>query len=963
MSADRIHRRRLLLSVFLVLACVLLLKKALIPTHADHAQQARAALQRGDFDTACEQADQAVRQRPSDIDSIAVGAEAAEKAGQLALAIEFLKWLPTRFDNSVTQQLWLRKAGLQERLGRISNARCTLETVVQHVPDDAACRRRLARLLSGYGYRFEALRHAEILLRNRQALLTDLVLLGKNGRSLSGRDQLQRTHSLNPDDEMSTIGLLQLAVDHRDAADAEALLTQAEVQTSSPSPEMLRRTLLFEMAMSRSDALRGDIGGLLRQLHQQAAEHPDTWLVTAEWARQHDRPVLQRRCLIETLQRDCWNRRAIHALAAMMKPTDPKTTEKLINLERTLSDIALLARRISVNPHNDSAITAIAAKLNSIGRHQEAQTWAGIQLRLREGSRSGKETISTQVPETPWRHPVEDLTDELRTPLAATDFHSDVELPLPAPLDELLLEDSAAAVGIRFRYDNGAAMDQEGLRMHQWTGGGVAAVDIDHDAWPDLYFTQGGDLLSPTHSQSLSDELFRNRRGAIFDPIARVAGIRETSFGQGVAAGDVNHDGFEDLYVANVGMNRLLINQGDGTFQAFDVSVGGSVWTTSVAIADLNGNGTQDLYDVNYLCGPDVFTATCDHDGYQRVCGPTDFSAEPDQRLLSDGTGVYIAADNLIDPAADDGRGMGLVISDLNGSGRNQVYVANDESANHLYAANSHGREFAETAMASGLAFDHYGQAQGSMGIALGDVDHNGLPDLFVTNYYAEPNTLYSQVQPSVFVDAAASARLASPGYGMLGFGCQLPDVDGDGDLDLVVINGHVDDFSHKRHPWRMRPQLFRNDGFGRYTETNPQSSFFQTPTLGRSVALIDWNRDGRCDFAVSQLDGPSALVTNETPTMAAPVQVSLVGVSAARMPIGGSIVVETSGTRQTGWVTAGDGYQCSNERLIRLFCDGPGIPQAEVRWPGNIRQNVVLLQPGLNTIIEGRPAAYSVPK
>jgi len=217
-----------------------------------------------------------------------------------------------------------------------------------------------------------------------------------------------------------------------------------------------------------------------------------------------------------------------------------------------------------------------------------------------------------------------------------------------------------------------------------------------------------------------------------------------------------------------------------------------------------------------------------------------------------------------------------------------------------------------------GLAFDRDGAAQACMGVAAGDADQDGLLDLFITNYFRESNTLYQQ-QGGMFVDATRPAGLREASFSWLGFGTQFLDADLDGLLDLVITNGHVDDYSKVGQPFEMPPQLFRNRGQAHFQELASQDLglYFQQRYRGRGLARLDWNRDGREDFVVSHLDAPVALLTNQTKQHGNHLAVQLVGTASSRDAIGSRVTVTSGDNSWTAQLTAGDGYQASNQRQL----------------------------------------------
>jgi hypothetical protein len=293
-----------------------------------------------------------------------------------------------------------------------------------------------------------------------------------------------------------------------------------------------------------------------------------------------------------------------------------------------------------------------------------------------------------------------------------------------------------------------------------------------------------------------------------------------------------------------------------------------------------------------------------------------------------------------------DGKGLGIVAADFDGAGRLNLFVANDAAANFYFvnqtAAPGEDISLSNRALITGLAYSGEGLPQACMGVAADDADGDEQLDLFVTNFYDQSNTLYLRQPGDLFVDATREANLRTPSFHLLGFGTQFLDGDLDGWPDLVITNGHVLDHSHKGIPYAMRPQYMRNRGSGRFEEISASSlgAFFQREFLGRGLARLDWNRDGREDFVVSHINAPAALVTNQTVGAGHFLAVQLRGVTSNRDAIGATVRLQVAGRVLCRQLTAGDGYQASNQRqLIFGLGDGQQIGALTVRWPSGIEQ------------------------
>jgi hypothetical protein len=485
--------------------------------------------------------------------------------------------------------------------------------------------------------------------------------------------------------------------------------------------------------------------------------------------------------------------------------------------------------------------------------------------------------------------------------------------------------------------------------MYEFSGGGVAACDLDLDGWCELYFTQGCDWPPAASRTNHLDRLMRQTGTGRFIEVTSAARITEPGFSQGLATGDYDNDGFPDLYIANIGGNRLFRNLGDGTFEDATSCQPSDPerWTTSVAVADLNGDTWPDIYAANYLEGPDLFERLCQHkDGIARMCAPFDFPGSQDQFLLNQGDGTFRDATSEAGFVVPHGKGLGVLVADFEQRGRLEVFVANDLVPNFYFSNQTAERgaapHFAERGLLNGVAFNAAGQAQGCMGIAADDLNGDQRLDLLVTNFYMEPNVLYLQESAGGFRDATQASGLVGPSLTVLGFGTQSVDADLDGRRDLLVTNGHVDDHRAYGQPYGMPAQVFRGFGDGRFAELPAATvgPFFGEQRLGRGMARLDWNRDGREDVAISHLESPAALLTNTSTNTGHALALHLRGVNGDRDAIGARVSVTTPAGRQTRQITAGDGYQANNQRQL-VFGLGTAREAAtiEIDWPSGHRQ------------------------
>ncbi|MEM0925806.1 MAG: CRTAC1 family protein, partial [Planctomycetota bacterium] len=502
----------------------------------------------------------------------------------------------------------------------------------------------------------------------------------------------------------------------------------------------------------------------------------------------------------------------------------------------------------------------------------------------------------------------------------------------------------SVARGLKYFGRTGDDLDQPGIMLYETLGCGGGTLDFDRDGWQDIYLAAAGGM--PPERDSQPNELFRNMKGQ-FVPIGAVSGVADTGFGQGVCVGDLNSDGFPDLLVLNYGPNRLYLNQGDGRFRdASDLLPPEPYdeWSTCAAMADLNGNGLTDIFIVNYCAGLGPVIQPCQG----RSCSPMVFSACEDRIVESTPDGNLEVHRDSTPPAP--GRGLGLVIGQLEGQPGNDVLVANDMTNNHFYAQDVIDERpvLRESAMIQGLSGDDRGIPQGSMGIASGDFDGDGDLDFYVTNFDGEYNTLYRQEADGIWQDRTSANRLIDSTLPQVGFGTEAIDVDNDGDLELFLVNGHVDIFSREGDSveYPQSAQVFQLAGDSTYQEVNADSigDYFRNRHVGRSLWTIDANRDGRIDLLATHQTEPVALLVNQTPSSYAWVRLELIGTHSGRDAIGARVSVETlDGEVLTGFRMAAGGYQCSNERFVHLGLgerlERDGVVTVIVEWPDGSRE------------------------
>lgn len=521
------------------------------------------------------------------------------------------------------------------------------------------------------------------------------------------------------------------------------------------------------------------------------------------------------------------------------------------------------------------------------------------------------------------------------------------------------------------RYD-----DQKGLhRILEVNGGGVAMADFDHDGDLEILFTDGCQLPLKAGDQHHRTRLFQ--RGASWNESSHLARLDQFGFSTGCATGDVNNDGFEDLYIAAYGPNTMWLNNGDGTFSASENGLQCGAWSTSAAFGDFNRDGALDLYVALYVKYSDENPRLCpnpDLPGQYVQCSPTLFDAEDDKLFLSNGDGTFQEVSTGSGATGVDGKGLGVVVFDSNDDDWPDIYVANDGVPNFLFINESGGDAFDITdsgkaqpvrftnrAFELGAAVSYTGESEASMGVTVGDVDGNGTPEVFLTNFYLEKNTLYANQGRNGFRDTSNESGLANPSRPMLGFGTEFIDVNNDGALDLFVANGHIDDFSWdaRKTPYAMHPQLFSNNGRGHFDDVSAKcGDYFNGKWIGRGMACGDLNRDGRIDVVVSHQRSRSAVLLNDSRLDNAAVMLRLIGKDQSnRSAIGARVRAKVAGQIIHRFVVGGGSFQSASARDVHIgVTQTETLESASIRWPSGLVQDLGSLPAGaLYSVIEGQ--------
>ena len=500
--------------------------------------------------------------------------------------------------------------------------------------------------------------------------------------------------------------------------------------------------------------------------------------------------------------------------------------------------------------------------------------------------------------------------------------------------------DVTSAAGITFLHQSGASPEK---RMVESFGSGVAWIDYDDDGWQDLFFVNG--------APGAANVLYRNQGNGTFADVTAASGLAgsepATSFKTGVAVGDVDQDGRPDLYVTAFGPNTLYRNNGDGTFTDATARAGvagpETEWSTSAGFADFDRDGDLDLYVANYLDYRIDADPYCGYEGegYRTYCHPSQFDGMADRMYRNNGDGTFTDTSQAAGVANPSGKGLGVAFCDFDGDADVDVYVANDTVRNFLYRNSGNGT-FTDVAYGAGVGFDTTGKPQAGMGTDCADVDGNRLPDLFVTNFSEELNTLYMNRGGGLFEDVTSQVGLAT-GLVPLGFGTRLFDRDNDGDLDIYVTNGHViDNISLYRAELTHAQQalLYDNLGGGRFQDVSATSGpALQLQRVGRGLAVADFDNDGQLDLAVSNL-GQAPLLLKGQGTAGSWLLIRARGRASNRLGLGARVEVETSAGTQVREINNVASYLSANDLRLHVgLGSATVVRRLEVLWPSGRTQ------------------------
>ena len=497
--------------------------------------------------------------------------------------------------------------------------------------------------------------------------------------------------------------------------------------------------------------------------------------------------------------------------------------------------------------------------------------------------------------------------------------------------------DITSSAGIHFKHNNGA---YGGKFLPETLGSGCAFLDYDADGWQDILLVNSMDWPGHAHQRSTL-RLYKNNRNGTFTDVTRVAGLDIEMYGMGVAIGDYNNDGFPDILITCVGQNRLFKNTGKGTF--IDVTTPSGLgkrqaFSTSALWFDYDRDGFLDLFVCNYVkwsAERDVF---CSLDGkHKSYCTPEAYVGQTCWLFHNRGNGTFedvTASCGIFDSSS---KSLGVAMLDFDNDGWPDLLVANDTQPNKLYRNQRNGT-FKDVAVEAGIAFSADGKARAGMGVDVGDFDNSGREGIAITNFDNEMIGLYRADASGNLTDIAMQSGVGLPSKTTLGFGCVFADCDLDGSLDLIAVNGHIDDTVRnvRNVGYAQPPQLFLNNGKGSFREAGGEAGGgFNQPKVGRGLAVGDFDRDGDLDVLMTTNNGPAYLFRADQAGGNYSIRVKLVGTKSNRDAIGGRVKIFVAGVQQMRTVKSGSSYLSQSELPLTF---GLGrhdkVERMIVEWP-----------------------------
>ena len=501
---------------------------------------------------------------------------------------------------------------------------------------------------------------------------------------------------------------------------------------------------------------------------------------------------------------------------------------------------------------------------------------------------------------------------------------------------QVTFKDITKQAGISFVHSNGAAGKKW---LPETMGPGCAFIDYDNDGYPDILLVNGKGWTAKSAATTL--KLYHNNGNGTFTDVTAKAGLAISLYGMGVAVGDYDNDGFDDIFVTALGQSHLFHNNGNGTFS--DVTKAAGLWgpnefSTSAAWVDYDRDGKLDLVVANYVQWTPQTDLYCTLDGtHKSYCTPESYKGASLRLWHNLGNGKFEDVTKQAGLLDNTSKSLGIAVLDVNGDGWPDIVVANDTEPNKLYLNTGKGT-FKESGVSSGIAFSEDGVARAGMGADAADYDRSGRPSIIIGNFSNQMMALYHNEGHELFVDEAPRSEVGRKSLLTLGFACFFFDYDLDGWQDIFVANGHIEpeiERIQKRVTYAQSPHLFHNQGGGKFVETTQAvGPDLGVPRVGRSASYADIDNDGDLDILMTTNGGPAFLFRNEGSTNHS-LRIKLEGTRSNRDGIGTIVTVTAGKDKQSLTLHSGSGYLSASE-LVLTFGLGQRqqADEIELSWP-----------------------------
>ena len=949
-------------------------------TTATPVERLLVAMQNEDWELANQYAQEALIISPEDPDLLTYAAKTAAFCDRRSEAAQLLVEAARYAEYQPTERVMFAAQALID-VGDLYTAIDLLEASLKENPEAHDQRRSLVGFLCE-AQRMDLLpEHLMRLFRARQFDVRLLLAVTEtSSRRLSPKTS-ERLMERNPDDHRVRLAEAFVMMYRHDSEACAAILEDI----LEHHPNFAPAHAMYGQALVAENRLK-DIPNWLKTATPQSSNYADYWLTLGDLAMQRAQLSEAVRAYWEATRRDSGSNTAWDRLGQAMvqlKATDdsPISSEQVETVLTRSTDMLDLRERFNHfaadGQTNQAKALDVAVALLNLGRVWEAEAWSAAATTLPDGP-------SAELPAIRQRILAKLSSDQAwisaDAPALSMDFSN---LPVPmasqsspnaaprnaivpkiAGTEHLRLEEQSIAWGLKDVAANNNPTDARLAAIIRSTGVGGGTIDYDLDGLPDIMVMGAGGTMQQRDSQA--NQLLRNT-GSSFQETGERAGVGDPGFGQGLAIGDFNEDGFPDLFFANLGQNRLLRNNGDGSFTDCSellIENDSKSWSTSAVFVDLNQNGIADLVVTNYCQTVSGLDMGCpNEEGVIGPCHPLMFPADADLFYEGVGNGNFRNATSQWISEPSTGRGLGILAGNLDGS-QFGVFIANDMSRNAFYTPTKTSDEVSleENASVRGVAVDGRTQAQASMGIASSDFDLDGDLDLYVTGFGREYNIYYEQVAPGIWRDETNKLDLAQPTLSVVGFGTEAIDLDNDGIDEIAVTNGHIGDFSDPDSlPYEQPLQIFRRrqDGCFKLLSDDHWGNYFSGHHVGRGLWTIDANLDGKTDLVITHTKEQLRLLINRSEKTGKSIGFQIKGTACSRDAIGATIRFTCNEQQRAMWLLAGDGYMCSNEKILRAGVgDAERIENVSIVWPDGETEQVGTLETGTDyLLVQGQPA------